>query len=111
YYPVTSYLSLYFFLLYVYSLPTRRSSDLFDYNYLLGVANTLDAQLPSVAYALMICMFIGFAVKLPVFPLHGWLPDAHAQAPTARSEEHTLNSSHVSISYSVFCLKKKKRIY
>jgi len=42
----------------------------FDYNYLLGVANTLDAQLPSVAYALMLCMFIGFAVKLPVFPLH-----------------------------------------
>lgn len=57
----------------------------FDYNYLLGVANTLDAQVPSVAYALMICMFIGFAVKLPVFPLHGWLPDAHAQAPTAGS--------------------------
>src|SRR5436305_3626902 len=27
-----------------------------------------------------------------------------------RSEEHTLNSSHVRISYAVFCLKKKKRI-
>src|SRR5699024_11442162 len=26
-----------------------------------------------------------------------------------RSEEHTLNSSHVSISYAVFCLKKKRR--
>src|SRR5438477_9792421 len=26
----------------------------------------------------------------------------------ARSEEHTLNSSHMSISYAVFCLKKKK---
>src|SRR5436305_11406141 len=26
-----------------------------------------------------------------------------------RSEEHTLNSSHVRISYAVFCLKKKKR--
>src|SRR5690625_5466710 len=26
-----------------------------------------------------------------------------------RSEEHTLNSSHVAISYAVFCLKKKKR--
>ncbi len=57
----------------------------FNYNYLLGVANTLDAQLPSVAYAFMLCMFVGFAVKLPVFPLHGWLPDAHAQAPTAGS--------------------------
>ncbi len=57
----------------------------FDYNYLLAVANTLDAQAPHVAYGLMICFFIGFAVKLPVFPLHGWLPDAHAQAPTAGS--------------------------
>ncbi|OTG83869.1 NADH-quinone oxidoreductase subunit M [Acinetobacter sp. ANC 4648] len=57
----------------------------FDYNYLLAVANTLDAQAPHIAYALMLCMFIGFAVKLPVFPLHGWLPDAHAQAPTAGS--------------------------
>jgi len=57
----------------------------FDYNYLLKVANTIDAQVPGLAYALMICMFIGFAVKLPVFPLHGWLPDAHAQAPTAGS--------------------------
>src|SRR5690554_7554245 len=27
----------------------------------------------------------------------------------ARSEEHTLNSSHVRISYAVFCLKKKKK--
>ena len=33
----------------------------------------------------MLCFFVGFAVKLPVFPLHGWLPDAHAQAPTAGS--------------------------
>src|SRR5690606_42038151 len=29
--------------------------------------------------------------------------------PGARSEEHSLNSSHVKISYAVFCLKKKKR--
>ena len=26
-----------------------------------------------------------------------------------RSEEHTLNSSHITISYAVFCLKKKKK--
>ncbi len=26
--------------------------------------------------------FVGFAVKIPVFPLHGWLPLAHVQAPT-----------------------------
>ncbi len=30
-------------------------------------------------------LFIAFAVKLPVFPLHTWLPDAHTDAPTAVS--------------------------
>ena len=30
-------------------------------------------------------LFIGFAVKLPVWPLHTWLPDAHTDAPTAVS--------------------------
>jgi len=57
----------------------------FDYAYLLQVANHLDQNNPEIAYALMLCLFVGFAVKLPVFPLHGWLPDAHAQAPTAGS--------------------------
>jgi NADH-quinone oxidoreductase subunit M len=30
-------------------------------------------------------MFLGFAVKVPMFPLHTWLPDAHTQAPTQGS--------------------------
>jgi len=34
---------------------------------------------------LMLAFFIAFAVKLPVVPLHPWLPDAHTQAPTAGS--------------------------
>jgi NADH-quinone oxidoreductase subunit M len=34
---------------------------------------------------LFILLFIGFAVKLPVWPLHTWLPDAHSEAPTAGS--------------------------
>jgi NADH-quinone oxidoreductase subunit M len=32
-----------------------------------------------------IAMFIGFAIKVPVFPFHTWLPHAHVQAPTAIS--------------------------
>src|SRR2546426_6270962 len=32
-----------------------------------------------------------------------------AGAPVGRSEEHTSDSSHLVISYAVFCLKKKKR--
>lgn len=51
----------------------------FAYHDLLGL------DLGKWEYAIMLCFFIGFAVKLPVFPLHGWLPDAHAQAPTAGS--------------------------
>ncbi len=36
----------------------------------------------------MICfvlLFIGFAIKVPLFPFHTWLPDAHVEAPTAVS--------------------------
>ena len=33
----------------------------------------------------MLGMLIGFGVKLPTFPLHNWLPDAHVEAPTEGS--------------------------
>jgi NADH-quinone oxidoreductase subunit M len=35
-----------------------------------------------LAYA---ALFIGFAIKVPLFPFHTWLPDAHVEAPTAIS--------------------------
>jgi NADH-quinone oxidoreductase subunit M len=37
------------------------------------------------AAAIFFLLLVGFAVKLPVFPLHTWLPDAHTDAPTAVS--------------------------
>jgi len=37
------------------------------------------------ATAIFFLLIIGFAIKLPVFPLHTWLPDAHTDAPTAVS--------------------------
>jgi NADH-quinone oxidoreductase subunit M len=40
---------------------------------------------PTLAFWLMLGFFIGFAVKLPAFPVHSWLPDAHTEAPTAGS--------------------------
>ena len=43
----------------------------------------LRAAIPVVA--IFFLLLIGFAVKLPVFPLHTWLPDAHTDAPTAVS--------------------------
>ncbi len=35
--------------------------------------------------AIFFLLLVGFAIKLPVFPLHTWLPDAHTDAPTAAS--------------------------
>jgi NADH-quinone oxidoreductase subunit M len=52
----------------------------FDYFSLLG------AEIPDkLAHWLMLGFFIAFVVKLPGFPFHTWLPDAHTQAPTAGS--------------------------
>src|SRR5436305_8216465 len=31
---------------------------------------------------MFVLLFIGFAIKVPVFPFHTWLPDAHVEAPT-----------------------------
>lgn len=36
-------------------------------------------------YLAFIGLFIGFAIKVPIFPFHTWLPDAHVEAPTAIS--------------------------
>jgi NADH-quinone oxidoreductase subunit M len=39
----------------------------------------------SAGLMLWAAMFIGFAIKVPLFPFHTWLPDAHVEAPTAIS--------------------------
>ena len=52
----------------------------FDYEQLLNT--TLS---PRSARLLMLGFFVAFAVKLPAFPFHTWLPDAHTEAPTAGS--------------------------
>jgi NADH-quinone oxidoreductase subunit M len=52
----------------------------FSYFDLLG----LDLE-PRAALLTMLGFFLAFTVKLPGFPFHTWLPDAHTQAPTAGS--------------------------
>jgi NADH-quinone oxidoreductase subunit M len=52
----------------------------FAYQDLLGTVLS-----PTVAMLLMLGFFAAFAVKLPAFPFHTWLPDAHTEAPTAGS--------------------------
>jgi NADH-quinone oxidoreductase subunit M len=40
---------------------------------------------PTFQRIVWIALFIGFAIKIPAFPFHTWLPDAHVEAPTAIS--------------------------
>ena len=40
---------------------------------------------PGTARWLFLAFFASFAIKVPLFPLHTWLPDAHVEAPTAGS--------------------------
>jgi NADH-quinone oxidoreductase subunit M len=52
----------------------------FSYEALLGTPLSLDTQ-----RLLFLAFFASFAVKVPLVPLHTWLPDAHTEAPTAGS--------------------------
>lgn len=54
-----------------------RSFDLFD---LYQVPLTLQQQ-----KLLFLAFFLSFAIKVPLFPFHTWLPDAHVEAPTPGS--------------------------
>ena len=49
------------------------------------VARGLVPNFPAAAQWLFLGFFIAFAVKVPLFPFHTWLPDAHVEAPTAGS--------------------------
>ena len=51
-----------------------------------AIRNGAGSTLSTVALGwLFLGFFIAFAVKVPIFPLHTWLPDAHFEAPTAGS--------------------------
>jgi NADH-quinone oxidoreductase subunit M len=40
---------------------------------------------PTLQFWIFVGFFLGFAIKVPMFPFHTWLPDAHVEAPTAGS--------------------------
>ncbi len=40
---------------------------------------------PALQWWVFLAFFLGFAIKVPMFPFHTWLPDAHTDAPTAGS--------------------------
>ena len=58
--------------------------------YLTGTSDMFAAQkaltaFPDLAKWIIIALTAGFAVKMAVFPVHGWLPDAHSEAPAPMS--------------------------
>ena len=54
--------------------------------YSFDIADLMKANLPAgMAWWVFWAFFLGFAVKVPMFPFHTWLPDAHTEAPTAGS--------------------------
>lgn len=70
----------------VNGVPAAHSFDIMK----LAYNNNWDAKnLTLLGFAftkvVWIALFIGFAIKIPMFPFHTWLPDAHVEAPTAIS--------------------------
>jgi NADH-quinone oxidoreductase subunit M len=61
--------------------------DTFDIPTLIELAKTPGHALADPTFQIwaFLGFFIGFAVKVPIFPFHTWLPDAHVEAPTAIS--------------------------
>jgi len=50
------------------------------------IAQLMNTQMPMWMEQLVFwSFFVGFAIKVPMFPFHTWLPDAHTEAPTAGS--------------------------
>ena len=68
--------------LYYYTTPNT-----FSLTTLIIEAPKIDASLWGIdmRYLIWIGLFIGFAIKVPIFPFHTWLPLAHVEAPTAIS--------------------------
>jgi NADH-quinone oxidoreductase subunit M len=63
-------------------MPGFEATGTFDVTVWYQMANGLPFELQKWVF---LAFFLGFAVKVPMFPFHTWLPDAHVQAPTAGS--------------------------
>src|SRR6059058_3434843 len=57
----------------------------FDYTLLMQTLRTATAMSPRAEFWLFLAFAFAFCIKVPLWPLHTWLPDAHTEAPTAGS--------------------------
>src|SRR5512132_2353387 len=76
--------SLLMFLAILY-LAIRYRSQFGGWSFLLSDLARLTYPTMAVQTVLFLAFALAFAIKVPVFPLHTWLPDAHTEAPTAGS--------------------------
>jgi NADH-quinone oxidoreductase subunit M len=60
----------------------QTGAESFGFNHLVEAGALIDRDVQIWIFA---GMFLGFAIKVPMFPFHTWLPDAHTQAPTQGS--------------------------
>ncbi|MBI1789287.1 MAG: NADH-quinone oxidoreductase subunit M [Acidobacteria bacterium] len=73
-----------YFLMAILYLYTKAAT--FDYTELMQMLASGRLSLnPAEQLWLFLAFFFAFAIKVPLFPLHTWLPDAHVEAPTAGS--------------------------
>jgi NADH-quinone oxidoreductase subunit M len=81
---IVSFLALYFLSdkVPLLSDPAGLAQHTFDMRLLPEAARGISATTAVVIFG---GMFIGFGIKVPMFPFHTWLPDAHTQAPTVGS--------------------------
>ena len=60
--------------------------QLLNYEFSISPYNILGYEITGGAQTMLwLAFFASFAVKMPMWPVHTWLPDAHVQAPTAGS--------------------------
>jgi NADH-quinone oxidoreductase subunit M len=71
-------------LLGILTLYFEHARQLGEYTFDINALTQLQLD-PTVQWWVFWALFVGFAVKVPMFPFHTWLPDAHTEAPTAGS--------------------------
>src|SRR5215469_2022345 len=75
----------------IFFIYVRTGASTALFTHYAAVATSITGSVPffglsfSLPLVLFLLLFVGFAVKIPVWPVHTWLPDAHTEAPTAVS--------------------------
>ena len=73
-------------MLWLYRLAAAAGTPTFDIPQIQSMLSSGTITLPALTEMLLFgAFFLAFAIKVPLFPLHTWLPDAHTEAPTAGS--------------------------